>query len=173
MYILSQILIVFSDIMCILSMLSNKKKNIVYYLLVSTVLFGLHYVCLSAWTGAAIALIELVFLIIMYVLEIKNLTKYNTYLSVVTIVFTILASILTWSGAISLIPMTAMVIYLITMSFKNVIIVKSGTFIRLILNGIYMLIFHSYFGATLTIAILIATIIGVVKDIKKSKQSNL
>lgn len=171
MYILSQVLVVLSDIVFIISMLSNKKKNVVYYLIASTILFSLHYVCLSAWTGAVIGFVELIFLIVMFVFEIKNLTKYNTHLSIITIILTVVMLILTWDGLISLLPMMAMVIYLITMSLKNVIIVKSGVFIRLILNGTYMLILKSYFGAGLTIAILIATIVGIVNDYKKIKQT--
>lgn len=53
MYILSQILVVLSDVFCIISMLNKKKKNVVLYLLISTVLFASHYMCLGGWTGAA------------------------------------------------------------------------------------------------------------------------
>lgn len=170
MYILSQILVVFSDLFCIVSMLNKNKKNIVLFLIISTILFALHYMCLSAWTGAAIGIIELVFLILMYVLELKDKTKYNMYLSISTIAITILLSIITWDTWISVLPMLAMIIYLTAMMFKNVIIVKSGTFIRLTLNGIYMFLLKSYFGAGLSILILIFTIVGIVRDYKSKQE---
>lgn len=170
MYILSQILVVLSDLACIVSMLSKKKKNVVFFLIISTILFASHYVCLGAWTGAAIGLVELVFLILMYILELKDKTGYSTYLSIGTMIITIVLSIITWDTWISLLPMLAMIIYLTAMMFKNVIIVKSGTFIRLTLNGIYMLLLKSYFGAGLSIVILIFTIIGIVKDYKSKKE---
>ena len=66
--------------------------------------------------------------------------------------------------------MLAMVIYLTAMMFKNVIIVKSGRFIRLTLNGIYMLLLKSYFGAGLSILILVFTIVGIVNDYKSRKE---
>ena len=66
--------------------------------------------------------------------------------------------------------MTAMIVYLVGLMFKNVIIVKSGTFIRLTLNGIYMFLLKSYFGAVLTIIILIFTIVGIVNDHKNKKE---
>ena len=166
MYILSQIIIVLSDVFCIISMLSKKKKQIVFYLIMSTILFGLHYACLTAWTGAVIAAIELVFLIVMYFLEVKEKTKYNVYLCVSTMVLTIVLSILTWDTWISLLPMVAMVIYLLGLIFSNVIVVKACTFTRLILNGVYMLLLKSYFGSALTIIILIFTIAGIVIDYK-------
>ena len=68
MYILSQILVLLSDVFFILSILKNKKKNVVFYLILSTILFACHYLCLAGWTGAAISFVELVFLILMYLL---------------------------------------------------------------------------------------------------------
>ena len=167
MYILSQVLVVLSDIFCIVSMLNKKKKNVVFFLIISTILFALHYMCLYAWTGAVIGIVELVFLILMYLLEIKDKTKYNSYLSVSTMIITIILSIITWNTWISVLPMLAMVIYLFGLMFSNVIIVKTCTFIRLTLNGIYMLLLKSYFGAGLSIVILIFTIVGIVNDYKR------
>lgn len=170
MYILSQILVVLSDLACIVSMMNKKKKNVVFFLIISTILFASHYMCLGAWTGAAIGFVELVFLILMYILEIKDKTQYSTYLSIGTMIITVALSIITWDTWISLLPMLAMVIYLTAMMFKNVIIVKSGTFIRLTLNGIYMLLLKSYFGAGLSILILVFTIVGIVNDYKSRKE---
>ena len=39
MYILSQILVALSDVLCIVSMLSKRKNKIVFYLIISTILF--------------------------------------------------------------------------------------------------------------------------------------
>lgn len=169
MYILSQILIILSDIFCIISMMSKNKKSLIFFLLLSTILFATHYMCLGGWTGASLGLLELIFLILLYIFEINNKTHLNPYLSVITIILTIILSIITWDGYISLLPMLAMSIYLTSMIFKNVIIVKSGAFIRLILNGVYMLLLKSYFGAGLTLVILIFTIIGIIKDCKRNE----
>ena len=169
MYVLSQVLVVFSDIFCIWSMLCHKKKNIVSLLIVSTILFASHYLCLGGWTGASIAILELGFLIVMYLLEIKNKTRFNPLVTVITIVATIIISVFTWAGWISLLPTIAMIIYLVTMMFKNVVIVKTGTFIRIALNAIYMLLLASYFGAGLSSVILAFTIYGIVRDRKLSK----
>ncbi len=170
MYILSQVLVVLSDVACIVSMMSKKKKNILFFLIISTILFSVHYVCLGAKTGAVIGLIELVFLILMYVLELKNKTKCGIYLSIGTIVVTIVLSIITWETWISILPMLGMVVYLMAMMFKNVIIVKSGTFLRLILNGVYMFLLKSYFGSALSIVILVFTIIGIINDYRSRKE---
>ena len=170
MYILSQILVVVSDVFCIISMLSKNKRNIVLHLIISTILFSSHYMCLSAWTGAAMGIVEMVFLITMYLLEIKDKTKYNLYITILTMVISLILSILTWAGWITLLPMISMLIYLITMIFANVIIVKTGTFIRLALNGVYMFLLRSYFGAGLSLVILAFTILGIVNEYRLTKK---
>ena len=104
------------------------------------------------------------------VLEIKNKTKYNVVLSVATMIATVILSVLTWNTWISVLPMVGMLIYLAGLIFSNVIIVKACTFIRLAINGIYMLLLGSYFGAGLTIVILIFSIIGIINDYKNKKR---
>lgn len=166
LYIFSQVLVALSDIFCIISMLNKNKKNIMFFLLISTVLFVSHYLCLGAYTGAVVGIIEIIFLIVMYILEIKEKIRYNALCSIITIVLTIVLSILTWDTWLSVLPMVAMIVYLVAMLFTNVVIVKSGTFIRLTLNGIYMFLLKSYLGAGLSIVILIFTIIGIIRDYK-------
>jgi len=169
MYILSQVLVVISDILCIISMLTKNKKSVVFYLIFSTILFGSHFLCLAEYTGAVLALVELIFLILMYILEIKDKLQYTTILSLVTIVVSIILSILTWDTWVSVLSMMAMIIYLVTMMFKNLVVVKSGVFVRITLNAIYMFLIRSYLGAGLSIVILIFTILGVVQDIKANR----
>ncbi len=171
LYILSQIIVVISDVFCILSMLCKNKTKILIYLILSTITFSSHYALLGGWTGAITGAIELVFLIVLFVLESKNLTKYNMPLSIITIILTMIFAIITWAGAISLLPMFSMTIYLIAMMFSNIIIVKSGTFLRILLNAIYMWLLKSYLGATLSLVILGFTIYGIIRDQKKLKSS--
>lgn len=171
LYILSQIIVVISDVFCILSMLCKNKVKILINLIISTILFSSHYALLGGWTGSITGAIELVFLVILFVLESKNLTKYNMLLSIATIILTIVLAIVTWAGAISLLPMFSMTIYLIAMMFSNIVIVKSGTFLRILLNAIYMVLLHSYLGAIFSLAILGFSIYGIIRDQKRLKPS--
>lgn len=172
MYILSQILVGVSDVFLIISMLSKNKRNIVINLILSTILFGFHYVCLSAFTGAFIAFFEIIFLIVIYLLDKYNKPKFNIYASIITILVTITISIFTWAGWISILPMLAMVVYLLAMLFTNIIIVKGGTFVRLALNGVYMFLIESYLGVALTLVVLGFTIYGIIRD-NKCKQEEI
>lgn len=151
----------------------KSKKKVVFYLILSTILFATHFMCLGGWTGASMGIVELVFLITMYVLELKDKTKYSTIVSIITIIVSVVLSIITWDTWVSVLSMSAMVIYLVTMMFTNIIIVKGGVFVRITLNAIYMFLLQSYFGAILSIAILVATIVGIVKDYRAKNSGNI
>lgn len=173
MYILSQILVCIADLFYIISMLNKKKKGLVFYLIVSDILFASHYLCLGGYTGAATIFVDVVYLAIIFALEKKDKTKYNVYVTLVAMVITIILSILTWNTALSLLPMFSMLIYLTTMIFSNVVVVKSGALIRNTLNVIYMFILTSYFGAGLEICLMISAIVGIILNIKGKNKSHL
>ena len=152
-------------------MLNKNKKGLVFYLIVSDILFASHYLCLSGYTGAATIFVDVVYLAIMYILEKKEKTKYNIHVTISAMIITIILSILTWNTALSLLPMFSMLIYLTTMIFSNIVIVKTGALIRNTLNVIYMFLLASYFGATLEICLMISAIIGILLNIKNRKKT--
>jgi len=168
-FILSQILVFVSDLFFIISMLNKKKNYLIYYLIVSNILFALHYLCLNAYTGATTIFVDVVYLIIIYFLEKKGKRNYNIFATSGAMILTILISVLTWDNLLSLLPMFAMLTYLTAMMFDNIIIVKSGSLVRNTLNTIYMFLISSYLGAVLGIGLIISTIIGIImSSVKKS-----
>ena len=170
-YIISQVLVCIADLFYVISMLNKKKNGLVFYLIISDILFASHYLCLGGWTGAATIFVDVVYLAIIYVLEKKNKTKYNLHVTIAAMIITIILSILTWDTALSLLPMFSMLIYLITMIFTNVVIVKAGALIRNTLNVVYMIILASYFGAALEICLMISAIVGIFINIKNKKKN--
>lgn len=173
MYILSQILVCIADLFYVVSMLNKNKKGLIFYLIISDILFASHYLCLGGYTGAVTIFVDVVYLVIMYILEKKEKTKYNIYVTIGAMLITILLSIFTWNTALSLLPMFSMLIYLTTMIFSNVIVVKSGALVRNTLNVVYMFILTSYFGAGLEICLMISAIVGIIINLKnKSTERN-
>lgn len=171
MYILSQVLVCIADLFYVLSMLNSKKKGLVFYLMVSDILFASHYLCLGGWTGAATIFVDVVYLLVMYILEKKEKTKYGLYATVVAMIITIVLAILTWDTALSLLPMFSMLLYLTGMIFTNTVFVKTGSLLRNTLNVIYMFILASYFGAGLEICLMISAIVGIILDYRRQKQT--
>lgn len=172
MYIASQVLVCLADVLYIISMLTKKKISLVMFLFFSDILFATHYFLLDGGlTGAATIMVDVVYLVVMYVLEKYNKTKYNFLTTIIAMIITVVLSIVTWQGAISIMPMMSMLIYLTTMIFTNVIIVKSGALTRNLINIIYMFIIHSWFGGGLEIVLMLSAVVGIIINYKNSKNN--
>lgn len=173
MYILSQIFVVIADILFVCSMLSKRKINIVLFLCVSDILFATHYLLLgNGLTGSAVILLDAVFLLVLCTLERRNKTKFTLPATIITMFITVVLSLLTWQGALSLFPTFSMLIYLAGMIFTNTVFVKAGVLVRNILNIIYLFILSSYVGAVLEIMLMISAIVGIVLSLRATKKSN-
>ena len=173
MYILSQILVFVADGFYATSMLTKNKTGLMLFLFLSNILFATHYLLLGGLTGAIIVYIDALYLLVSFILNKKNITKFNLPLTFITMACVIAMAVVTWQGAISLLPMFSMLSYLTAMLFNNVIIVKSGAFLRNTLNVIYMLILTSYLGAGLEICLMISAIVGIVLNYKNKKATTV
>lgn len=170
-YIISQVLVCLADLLYVISMLTKKKISLVTFLFISDVLFASHYFLLDGGlTGAATILIDVVYLVVMFLLEKFDKTKFNLLTTILAIIATIIVSIFTWESAISLLPMFSMLVYLATMIFTNLVICKTGALIRNTLNVIYMFLIASYFGAGLEIVLMISAIVGIILNYNANKK---
>lgn len=172
LYILSQILVVIADICFVFSMFSKKKSGVVVFLLCSDVIFAVHYFLLNSGTGAAILILDATFLMVEFILEKTNKTKFTPIAIVVAMLGTVILTILTWNGFISLLPMFAILSYLVGMLFNNVVIVKFGALVRNLINVVYLLILASYVGAALEFCLMISAIVGIVLSFKRNRKKN-
>ncbi len=172
MYVFSQVLVFIADAFFIASMFSKKKTWLVVLLFASDILFASHYLCLGGATGAITIYVDAVYLVVMFLLEKFNKTKYNLIPTITTMIIMIVSCSLTWQGPISLLPMFSMLIYLTGMIFTNLVFVKSGAMIRNLLNACYMFSIASYIGASLELCLMISALVGIVLTIKKNKERN-
>ncbi len=170
MYILSQVLVGLADLLYICSMLTKKKTGLLLFLLVSDILFALHYLCLDAMTGSITIFIDVVFLIAVYLIEKFGNKKYVPIAVILAMIGTIITCIFTWAGPISLLPLFSMLIYLFGMIFSNIIFVKGGAMCRNILNIVYMILITSYVGAGLEFALMISAIVGIILNVRSKKK---
>ncbi len=170
MYILSQIFIGMADVFYVGSMLQKKKIGLILLLLFSDILVAVHYFCLGAITGSVVIFVDAAFLVASYILEKCKKEKYTIIAVVIAMIAIIISTIFTWAGPISLLPMFAILTYLVGMIFKNVVFVKVGAMVRNLLNVIYMVIITSYFGAILEFCLMISAVIGIFINIKKKKE---
>ena len=172
MYILSQVLVVIADCFFVTSLFSKKKILLVACLFASDVIFASHYLCLGGLTGAITIFIDATYLVVMFIMEKFNKTNYNLIPTITAMILMVVSTILTWQGALSLLPMFSMLIYLVGMIFTNLIFVKFGAMIRNIFNACYMFAISSYIGASLELCLMICAIVGIILTIKNNKKSN-
>ena len=173
MYILSQVLVVIADIFFVLSMFQKRKLGLTLFLLLSNILFATHYLCLNAITGGIILCIDSAFLVVVALLEKLKKEKFTNIAVVITMVAVVCVTIITWEGAISILPMIAILAYLTGMMFSNVAVVKSGAALRNLFNIIYMFIIASYVGASLEICLMISGIVGAILSYKRTKKEKI
>ena len=172
MYILSQILVVVADSFFVVSMFSKKKLLLVMCLFMSDIIFACHYLCLGGITGASTIFIDAAYLVVMFILEKCNKTKYSIIPTISAMILMIVSCVLTWQGPISLLPMFSMLVYLTGMIFTNLVFVKSGAMVRNLLNACYMFAIASYIGASLELCLMVSAIVGIILTIKNHKKEN-
>lgn len=166
MVIASQVIVAFSDLLFVLSILSKKKANLLALLCFSDLTFALHYFLLQANSGAWVFIVDAAYLLVIYFLERYGKGKYNIYASIVSVGLVVILCLVSWQGWASILPMIAMSTSLICSCFKNVIIVKSGALTRNILNLVYMLVIpnKSLVGAILQGVLIVVSIVGIVQS---------
>ena len=173
LFVLSQIIVVIADCLFVCSMLSKSKLKLTIFLLGSDIMFALHYLCLGALSGFIILCIDAAFLVVAFLLQHFNKDEFLPIVGLIAISLIITSGILTWAGAISLLPVFAISTYMASMMFKNLIVVKIGTTIRNILNVIYIFLLGSFIGAILEFCLLINSIFGTILTVKQYKNDNI
>mgnify|MGYP004616464635 FL=1 len=166
MYIASQILVIIADILYVISMFAKDKKRLLLYLILSDVFFGVHYFLLKAFTGGYILFVDIAFLILTYIFNEKKNNKAIVLTSLVSAVLSIIIGVLTWAGAISLLPMIGMSIYFVGFCVDELVVNKVSCSIRNLCNIIYMLILASYVGASLEFVLMLSAIVGSIINFK-------
>lgn len=169
MYIASQILVFIADGFYAGSMLAKRKNLLTILLFCSDVLFATHYLLLGGTTGAVTIFIDAVYLATIFLLEKFNKQKFSLIPTIIAMILVITFGIITWQGAISLLPMCSILIYLTGMIFTKVFIVKGGALIRNILNIIYMMLITSYLGACLEFVLMLTALIGIILSVRNYK----
>ena len=169
MYEVSQILVALADLVYVVSMFTKNKKWLLFLLIVSDVLFGLHFFFLKAFTGAYMLVADIVFLIIAYILNEKYKDKQMYTLGVVFAFVAFVITIFTWVNLTSLFPLLGMAIYFVTMGKNNLFENKIGCGARNFFNIIYMLLISSRLGWILETVLFLSAIIGGIAN-KKQKE---
>ena len=114
---------------------SNKHKTIVLSKALTDICFGLQYLMLGAYTGALINCIGIVRNLTLA--RVKDKSRSQIVATAIFVLLIALASVLTWSGPLSILAMIGKIFTTISFSIKNTKILRFLTIPSCILWGIY------------------------------------
>jgi inner membrane protein len=153
----------------ILSFQKNKRSKIIFYQIISHIVFILHFGLLYAWTAIAMNVIGALRSIIFYQKDTKVWAQHIIWMYVFMGAF-ILAGVITWTDYASLLPIIAMVIDTFALWKRST---KSIRFLMLIPRPLwfsYNFLVGSYAGMTTEVVVFTSILIGIVRfDMPKKK----
>ena len=142
-------------------------KKILLSKLVSDISWTLHYIFLTAFSGAAIAGIGIIRDCI-FVNKDKKWAQSSLWLWLF-LILSVVSAYFTWNGIFSLLPAFASVLLIFSLWKNDPMLICVLAFPISIAMLVYNIFCMSYFGITNEILTLISAVIGVVKNKKQQK----
>lgn len=173
-YILSQVFIIISYLLLMLSYQAKSRKNILVLSNISMVANGISYVFLQAYTGLAMCFVALFRNIIFMVDEKRNgkseeISKKDIIILAVLYLISLVSTVFTYDGFLSLLSVFATMLYTYSVWQKKTTIYKILGLPIGILWIAYNIYIMSIFGIILETILTISAIYGYFKE-KKNKQ---
>lgn len=173
-YILSQVFIIISYLLLMLSYQAKSRKNILVLSNISIVANGISYVFLQAYTGLAMCFVALFRNIIFMVDEKRNgkseeISKKDIIILAVLYLISLVSTVFTYDGFLSLLSVFATMLYTYSVWQKKTTIYKILGLPIGILWIAYNIYIMSIFGIILETILTISAIYGYFKE-KKNKQ---
>ena len=173
-YIFSQIFVIISYLLLMLSYQAKSRKNILILSNISIVANGLSYVFLQAYTGLAMCFVALFRNIIFMIDEKRNgkseeISKKDIIILAVLYLISLVSTVFTYDGFLSLLSVFATMLYTYSVWQKKTTIYKILGLPIGILWIAYNIYIMSIFGIILETILTISAIYGYFKE-KKNKQ---
>lgn len=174
LYIIGQIFFVCALICYIIAVTRKQKLQLTIMLMSTNFFFCLHYLCLQKYGTLLLLSFEIVLFFLIFLYEKYNKPqKYTVISCVVVMILDVIAIILTWTEAISLLPLSASLLFLFGLCFKGVLMTKIITLYTNLSYIIYLSLIQSYVSLACQVILLMGAIAGLlitIKDLKTKKQ---
>ena len=170
-YILSQVFIIISYLLLVLSYQAKSRKNILVLSNISIVANGISYVFLQAYTGLAMCFVALFRNIIFMIDEKRNgkseeISKKDIVILAVLYLISLVSTVFTYDGFLSLLSVFATMLYTYSVWQKKTTIYKILGLPIGILWIAYNIYIMSIFGIILETILTISAIYGYFKEKK-------
>lgn len=170
---LAQVFFVCAFISYFFAVSSKIKRQVVMWFMITNVFFSLHYLCLEKYSTLLLLTNEIVLLLVLFLLEKYNKPhKYTILTCFIILCCHIVVIVLTWTETISLLPLSASIVFLFCLLFKGVLITKICSLYTNLAYIIYLSLIHSYVAIICQSVLLILATYGLIvtlKDIKTRK----
>ena len=171
-YILSQVFIILNYVFLVITYQLKKKDKILFFNIASQTSAGLSYVCLGAYTGLAMSIISIFRNIVFIINEKKNgvtekVTVNEILLLFVVYALTIVLSVVTFNGFLSLMSVFATMLYTFSVWQKSTRIYKFLGVPISILWISYNIYIKSIFGIILEFILMSSAVIGFIRERKQ------
>lgn len=171
MFAIAQVCGFFAVLFWGLSVQEKKQSKILLVQLLANILYGVQYLLLAAYSGAAVYAVASLRTFLFYERRKEN-KKIPLLWLFFFLLLTIISSIFTYDGIISLIPSVIVILYTIFMYMENPIWIKRSFLFVPVIEIIYNLIVHAYFGIIGAIFELVSGAIAVFKFHKVELKTN-
>ena len=167
-YIVAQIIGLIAFVVSLIAYHKKDKKTILNNMVTSNILNLIHYLLLGAFSGCITKLLA-IFRDYFIILKEKNKKLSNSVYLIVFILLYIIATIFTYNGFLSILPLVAAIIYIIFIWNGNEVIIKKIAFFCYFLWLIYNIFVLSIAGIVSNIISIISTLIAIINTDKEGK----
>ncbi len=176
-YILSQIFIILNYVFLIITYQSKNRKSILMFNFGALAATGISYIFLYAYSGLAMVIVSIIRNIIFIVDEKKNgMQEKNSFKDYIILAIlyaiSIVSAIYTYNGFLSMMSVTATMLYTYSVWQKNTKTYKVLGIPISIMWLIYNIYIFSIFGIILELVLEISAIVGYIKEVKKDVIKN-
>lgn len=174
-YIISQIFTIIYYLLVASSYYAKDRKNILIITFLSLIANGIAYILLNAWTGLAMCIVAIIRNIVFLVDEKKNgkketINKKDISILIVLYVITIISTIFTYEGLLSLLPVFGTMLYTFSVWQKKTNIYKLIGIPIGIIWVVYNIYIMSIFGVILETVLLICSTTGYLLEVKNKNE---
>jgi hypothetical protein len=166
--ILGQILGGVAVILGFVSFQMKSARKILMFEIATATIFSLHYLCLGAWTAVALNSLSVVQCTAYFLREKSG--KKGKILPLVFTVLIVLSGILTWEGWHSLLIISGLAVYSVSMASSNPRFIRFAMLYKSPACLLYNLLVWSIGGVLYEAAVLTSSVIGLIKY--KNKQES-
>ena len=164
-YIIAQIIGLIAFIFSLIAYHRKDKKTILNNMLLSNILNLVHYLLLGAFSGCVTKILA-IFRDYFIILKEKYKNLSNIAYLIFFIILYMIATIFTYNGILSILPLMSAIIYIIFIWNGNEILIKKTAFFCYFLRLIYNIFVLSIAGIVSNIISIISTLLAIKKGKK-------